>query len=202
MEGALSRSAPGKVRSPEDLDGDPSRHERSFREVRDPEAADALMNRENLETVLGRQRRRSSGHARCHRLMEAGRPGVYHDGVMSTSFHLPGRVGRNVATLILFGLLVAACAPTATVSREVSPVAAAVARTAEIAFHRMEIGKLQTGSYTTNVLVDLDLSSGTRWTLLDYPADGSSYTLQFTSDQVPGAAWRVSPRGVVRATLP
>lgn len=121
---------------------------------------------------------------------------------MSTSLRLPGRVGRNLATLILVGFLVAACAPATSVSPEVSPAAAAVSRTAEIAFHRMEIGRLQTGSYTTNVLVDLDLASGTRWTLLAYPEDGSSYTLQFTSDQVPGSAWRVSPRGVVRVTLP
>lgn len=121
---------------------------------------------------------------------------------MLTSLRLTGRVGRNVATLVLFGLLLASCAPAATVAQEASPAAAAIRGTAEIAFHRMEIGRLQTGSYTTNVLVDLDLASGTRWTLLEYPADGSSYTLQFTSDQLPGAAWRVSPRGVVRVTLP
>lgn len=52
MEGLLSRSGPGKVRSPEDLDGDPSRHALSFREVRDPEAADALMNPVSLHQLV------------------------------------------------------------------------------------------------------------------------------------------------------
>lgn len=120
----------------------------------------------------------------------------------ASRFALP-RAHRRVALLciLLLASTLVACAPAAAPA-DLSPAAQTLQRTAEIAFHRMEIGRLQTGSYTTNVLVDLDIASGTRWTLLDYPADGSSYVLQFTSDQVPAWAWRVTPAGVRRVPFP
>ena len=65
---------------------------------------------------------------------------------------------------------------------------------AEIAHHRMEIGRLQTGAYTTNVLVDLELPRGVRWTVLEFAED--TYVLRFTNDEVPDLLWLVDPAGV------
>ena len=61
----------------------------------------------------------------------------------------------------------------------------------------MEIGFLQTGTYTTNALVDLDLPRGVKWTLEEF--SDSSYQLRFTSDDQPEEVWLVSPRGVMAA---
>jgi hypothetical protein len=94
--------------------------------------------------------------------------------------------------------LVVGCVPQAQAPLAASDAAATVQRTAEIIYHRMAIGYLETGAYTTNVLVDVQLPEGARWTLADYPQDGSSYALVLTSDQVPGVAWRVTPSGVRR----
>ena len=66
----------------------------------------------------------------------------------------------------------------------------------------MAIGFLETGAYTTNVLVDVQLPAGARWTLEAYARDGSSYRLRITSTQVPGIAWEVSPDGVRRVAAP
>lgn len=52
MEGAGSRSAPRPVRLPEDLDGERPGRELSFREVRDPAAADALMSPVSLHQLV------------------------------------------------------------------------------------------------------------------------------------------------------
>ncbi len=105
---------------------------------------------------------------------------------------------RTGATLLLALLVLSACAPTSTTSP--SPAATAerqaLERTAYIVYHRMAIGYLETGTYTTNVLVDVALPQGVRWTLLEYPQDRSSYTLRLTSDAVEGQAYRVSPAGV------
>lgn len=62
----------------------------------------------------------------------------------------------------------------------------------------MEIGYLQTGSYTTNALVDLQLPRGVRWTLEEFSEQ--NYRLRFTDDSRPGVAWLVSPAGVTAAS--
>ncbi len=115
-----------------------------------------------------------------------------------------GASPRPLRAALLAGLLVAAaassvgCAPQAQPPMPDAKAAQAAATTAEVIYHRMAIGFLETGAYTTNVLVDVTLPAGTRWTLADYPADGSSYVLLITSDSVSGVAWRVSPDGVRR----
>jgi hypothetical protein len=99
-----------------------------------------------------------------------------------------------VAVLTL--LVVAACAPAAAPVVLDSPEAQALDRVAQEAFHRMEIGRLRTGSYTSNVLVDLDLPRGARVTVEAFGE--AEYLLRITSDVVDGIAWLVSPRGVER----
>jgi|SRR5690606_12527586 len=71
-------------------------------------------------------------------------------------------------------------------------------RTAQVIYHRMELGFLETGAYSTNVLVDVSLPEGARWTLQEFAQDGSTYRLVLTSSRLEGAAWEVSPRGVRR----
>ena len=65
---------------------------------------------------------------------------------------------------------------------------------ADIAYHQMEIGKLESGDYNTNVLADLALPKGTQWTLVAF-GEGT-YTLRFTSQAITDFAWLVSPEGV------
>ncbi|CAN5663319.1 hypothetical protein BH23DEI1_BH23DEI1_05770 [soil metagenome] len=110
-----------------------------------------------------------------------------------------------LALALLVLALVAACAPAVDGATSAAgaasaafdtPAAQAVERVAHEAFHRMEIGRLRTGVYTTNVLVDLDLPRGARITVEAF-SDGD-YTLRLTSNAVDGAAWFVSPRGVQR----
>ena len=104
------------------------------------------------------------------------------------------------APLLLAGvltLLLAARAPQATQApppAEVPAEASELQRVAIMAFHRMELGRLETGSYTTNALIDLELPRQVRWTLEEF--DGQSYRLRFTSDSSPDEAWLVTPRGV------
>lgn len=98
-------------------------------------------------------------------------------------------------------LLLAACAPrTQGVSANPeeaafsSPAAQETSRIATAAYHRMELAQLEEGAYTTNVLINLELPRGVRWMLEDLNDD--SYTLRFTSTDVPDAAWIVTPEGV------
>jgi len=98
-------------------------------------------------------------------------------------------------------LLAAACAPTSMPGADAG-VVAELERTANILFHRMELGYLDSGIYTTNVLIDAKLPEGARWTLQDFATDGSSYVLVLTSSNLPTTAWRISPRGVSRTTAP
>ena len=112
----------------------------------------------------------------------------------------PNRPLRAALIALTLTLLLAACAPQATSPAFSSPEGMAVERIAQVAFHRMEIGRLQIGSYTTNVLVDLDLPQGVRWVVTDFSADG--YSLRFTSDDLPQVAWLVSPAGVRRTLTP
>ena len=118
---------------------------------------------------------------------------------------------RLLAAALGFTLLVSACAPRTTSSNPPSgaspapsasletPQARATAETAEIAYHRMAIGLLQTGEYTTNALLELALPTGVKWTLEEF--SGADYRLRFTSDDVPVYVWLVTPRGVQVTTL-
>ena len=115
---------------------------------------------------------------------------------------------RLLAAALGFTLLFSACAPRAAspnppnsppnASLE-TPQAKATAETAEIAYHRMAIGLLQTGEYTTNALLELALPTGVKWTLEEF--SGADYRLRFTSDDVPVYVWLVTPRGVQVTTL-
>lgn len=104
--------------------------------------------------------------------------------------------------VLVVALEVAGCAPKAQPSVFQTGPAGQLQRTAEIVYHRMAIGYLETGRYTTNVLVDVQLPAGAKWTLVAYARDGSSYRLRITSTRVEGVAWDVSPSGVTRAAGP
>jgi hypothetical protein len=97
---------------------------------------------------------------------------------------------------LALGLTLSACVPAAVADRLAGPAAQEVERTAYVAYHRMELGRLQLGAYTTNVLVDVELPRGARLTLEDFADDG--YRLRVDSDAVPGVAWYVTPSGVRR----
>lgn len=107
---------------------------------------------------------------------------------------------RYVYLALLLAMLLSACAPQtlrAEPSRPAvleSPEALAVERAATAAWHRMQAEFLETGAYTTNVLADLSLPPGVRWTLDAFTDD--AYMLRFTSDATPDYAWLVSPDGV------
>jgi len=104
---------------------------------------------------------------------------------------------RAPVLLVLPLLLLTACAPGAFgPAASIDPVAAELERTAQVLYHRMELGYLETGVYTTNALIDVKLPEGARWTLQEFASDGSSYLLVLTSSRLPERAWRVSPRGV------
>lgn len=112
-------------------------------------------------------------------------------------------MNKQLCTLAIVLLtLLAACAPrtqgTSTTSGAEAlfqgEAAQEASRVATTAFHRMELGRLESGGYTTNVLINLDVPQGVRWMLEDRSDD--AYTLRFTSSEVPGAAWIVTPDGV------
>jgi hypothetical protein len=108
----------------------------------------------------------------------------------------------NTPILVIL-LVLAACAPQATRPAQNTPNTAAASETqtlAQVAHHRMEIGRLQTGAYTTNVLVDLDIPRGVRWTVLEF--SGDAYLLRFTHDAVPDVEWLVDPAGVRTSSAP
>lgn len=112
----------------------------------------------------------------------------------------PASQARRLRLLLLLtaALAVSACAPT-TLPGVDDAALSQMQRTADILFHRMEIGFLETGVYTTNVLIDAPLPEGARWTLQDFAPDGSSYVLVLTSSSLPEVAWNISPRGVRRS---
>ncbi|MDF1523757.1 MAG: hypothetical protein P1P87_13190, partial [Trueperaceae bacterium] len=108
------------------------------------------------------------------------------------------RTGLPALALAL-AMLVAGCVPAAVAEAIDTPAAQAVARAAEETFHRMELGRLATGVYTTNVLVDVDLPRGARITVEAFAND--DYRLRVEGDQVAGVAWLVTPRGVRRVLV-
>ena len=109
------------------------------------------------------------------------------------------RTPALTALIVALAAALAACAPT-TLPGADDEVAAELDRTANIIYHRMELGFLETGTYTTNVLVDMQLPEGAKWTLQEFANDGSTYSLVLTSSRAEGAAWEVSPRGVRRVS--
>ena len=111
----------------------------------------------------------------------------------------PRRAGLLAMALALTALLATGCLPAAVADSLDSPVARAVERAAHETYHRMELGRLATGSYTTNVLVDVDLPRGSRITLEDFT--GADYRLRVEADAVPDAVWIVTPRGVRRVIV-
>ncbi|MEJ2359397.1 MAG: hypothetical protein P8Y13_15145 [Deinococcales bacterium] len=116
------------------------------------------------------------------------------------------RAAHRAAGLLTAGiallLVLASCAPATQAPLPNSEAAHQLDRTARIVYHRMAIGYLETGAYTTNVLVDVQLPTGARWTLEAYARDGSSYRLKITSTKVTGIAWEVTPEGVRRIATP
>ncbi len=143
-------------------------------------------------------------HGRCHRRRATSAAAVrgwgVYTGAMPRTRHPTRRAGLLAVAALLAALLATSCVP-ATASESLdSPVARAVERAAQEAYHRMELGRLATGSYTTNVLVDVDLPSGSRITLEDF--SGADYRLRVDADAVPDAAWIVTPQGVRRVVVP
>jgi hypothetical protein len=110
---------------------------------------------------------------------------------------IAARARALLLTAVTLAALLAACAPATTTDVLADPAAQALERTASEAYHRMELGRLRTGAYTTNVLVDVELPQGARVTVEAF--SGDDYRLRVDSDAVPGVAWLVSPRGVRRA---
>lgn len=102
------------------------------------------------------------------------------------------RAAAVMVALLLLGL--AACAPRAAAFD--TPAAREAERAAYEAYHRMELGRLRLGVYTTNVLVDLDLPRGARITVEAFEDD--DYQLRLTSEAALEIAWLVTPRGVRR----
>jgi hypothetical protein len=105
------------------------------------------------------------------------------------------RQRRSLLAPLLLLLLLAACAPRA-VTPSGNSAERAAQDTALIIYHRMQLGHLQTGTYTTNVLVDVDLPRGLRWTIESFP--GETYELRVSDDALPGLYWEVTPAGVRR----
>ncbi len=105
--------------------------------------------------------------------------------------------------LLLIASILAACAPTA-VAPEPEPPAQTGAdpreeRALEIAstiFHRMELGNLENGSYSADVLIDLELPRGIAWTMVTFP--GETFEMRVTDDLLPETYWLVTPDGIRR----
>lgn len=110
---------------------------------------------------------------------------------------------KNLFVLLLLSLSLSlyGCLPRPRQAATVleSSEARAAEQVARIAYHRMEIGKLQSGDYSTNVLIDLDLPQGVQWTLVSF-GEGS-YQLRFSSELVASYSWLVSPLGVRLETV-
>ncbi len=103
---------------------------------------------------------------------------------------------RWLVAVTLLAVLVAGCVPASIAETLAGPAAQEVERVAEEAFHRMALGRLRLGSYTTNVLVDVALPRGARITVEAF--GGDDYRLRVDSDALDVVHWLVSPRGVRR----
>ena len=118
------------------------------------------------------------------------------------------KLNRTAFVALIFVLLavLAACAPTAQAPMTGEGPQFVAARsaaeqpaveTARTIWHRMELGRIETGTYTSNVLIDLtDLPSGVAFLMESFP--GESFELRVTDDALPGVYWLVTPSGVTR----
>ncbi len=116
---------------------------------------------------------------------------------------------RVPAVVVVLVALLSACAPAVAPAGQVppsggpqfaaalSPAEVAATDTATAIFYRMELGRLQTGSYTSNVLIELtDLPAGIAFVMESFP--GESFEIRVTDDALPGIWWLVDPTGVTR----
>lgn len=113
--------------------------------------------------------------------------------------HLPSRYAFAMKLSHVFFLtliILTACAPGTRTLTEItaSPASQELERTAQLAYHKMEEARLESGVYNTNVLADLALPQGVLWQLESLTED--SYQLKFVSSDVPGFAYLVNPDGV------
>lgn len=120
---------------------------------------------------------------------------------LTLSRHDSGMKKLSLTITLAALLLLAACAPSASSTEQfatsLSPAEENARQTAIVIWHRMEIGKVQTGSYTSNVLIDLaELPRGVAFIMESFP--GESFEMRVTDDAVPGVWWLVSPAGVTR----
>lgn len=118
------------------------------------------------------------------------------------------KLNRTSAMVVITALLVvlAACAPTAQAPAPGQGPQFVAARsaaeqpaveTARTIWHRMELGRLDTGLYTSNVLIDLsDLPPGVAFLMESFP--GESFEMRVTDDALPGIYWLVTPAGITR----
>ncbi|UCH26740.1 MAG: hypothetical protein JSV66_03575 [Trueperaceae bacterium] len=114
---------------------------------------------------------------------------------------IPSRRLASLFFSLITAALLAGCLPQTSSDAFATPQAIEAERTATIAYHRMQIGFLETGSFSTHVLIDLQLPRGVRWTLEEFSDLDRDYRLLFTVDDLPGIAWRVTPRGIERLRL-
>lgn len=113
-----------------------------------------------------------------------------------------GKYLRSIVSALLLAILVSACAPGAFGgARADDPVVAELQRAADIIYHRMELGRLEIGAYTTTPLIDARIPEGATLTLIQYDAEnGTTYTLLLSSSRYDGGSWRITPRGVSRVS--
>lgn len=113
-----------------------------------------------------------------------------------------GKYAKSIFAALLLAIVVSACAPGAFGgARPDDPIVAELQRSAEIIYHRMELGRLELGAYTTTPLIDARIPEGATLTLIQYDAEnGSTYTLLLSSSRFTGGSWRITPRGVSRVS--
>lgn len=107
---------------------------------------------------------------------------------------------RHTLLVLLLALPLAACAPGAFGGASSDdPIVQELQRAAEVIYHRMELGRLELGAYTTTPLVDARIPEGATLTLVEYDAEGgTTYTLLLSSSRFTEGAWRITPSGVAR----
>lgn len=101
-----------------------------------------------------------------------------------------------LAVMLSLTMLLAACVPQAVSDQLATPEGQALERAAQETYHRMELGRIRLGVYTTNVLVDVDLPRGARVTVEAF--DDHDYRLRLDSDVFTQVRWFITPRGVQR----
>lgn len=105
-------------------------------------------------------------------------------------------LSARLRLLAVVGLLLVALSACVPATQGLSNAAQETERLAVLAWHRMQIGFLELGSYSTDVLRDLELPQGVQWTLEDFSR--SNYRIEFRSSQVDSMVWLVTPQGVRR----